>query len=440
MARRESQAVAFINAGRIDLAERLLRDQLKETPRNSEAHRLLAHCLRRRGELVDSLTEANEALRLSPDSWLCHLERGRTLHALMRPTDAEAEMREALRMAPRSPFVHAMLAEFLLDRGSFDEAIATARAGLQINPRDPTCLSILAVAQLRSNRVEAAHDTVQEALASDPTQANLHNTLGSTLHRMGATDAAAAEFREALRLDPQLRLAESNLDATRRNLARPFRSPYGQRFRSAWTCRRRPWRIAALASLAVLGFVWPGFWGAGTYPLALEISRPFIKRSSSLASGVTLAAWVGPLIILLPLLLGTAHTDVVPLPTPTCVAREVPSDLPFLWPSDMPQLVDWPCAQYQYTETETSYDPDHEAAVARLLTGAALIWVVMPALVTRGRAKRAAQALAVTALLVALWGAWPGANPIDSGMASALIVAGAPFAGGLVFRIESAGW
>jgi predicted Zn-dependent protease len=181
VARREDQAIAFANAGRVDLAERLLREQLQETPESSEAHRVLAHCLRVRNKPDAALAEADLALRLSPNSAFCNLERGRALHALIRLGESEHELREAVSLAPASPIAYASLARVLIDRGAVDQAMATARAGLRFDPGNHDCLCALGLALLRAHRVDEAHQVYADALADEPTRAHLHNDLGIVL-------------------------------------------------------------------------------------------------------------------------------------------------------------------------------------------------------------------------------------------------------------------
>lgn len=404
MARREDQAVAFANAGRVDLAERLLRDQLRETPLNAEAHRLMAHCLRVRGLLPMALAAADEALRLSPDSGLCHLERGRALRALKRLNEAEAEMREAIALDPGAPSMLGALARVLVDRGSLEQAIVAARAGLEIDPCNHDCLCVLGLALLRSHRADEAHQIYRDALADEPSRAHLHNDLGVALLHLGDRISAGVEFREALRLDPRLTSAETNLGLAGLVFV-VSAHPYTLRFASAWRHLKVAARVFTLAGLLALGVVWPGGWGALAYPLGLEARRLAATTGRSGATAFNTAA-IGTI--------GLAFLVLASL-SPTHVVHGALA-----------------------TDSSSGFDPRLLAEWWQLITGVAVFRAAMPAGVTSGRVRRVAIAVVGVAVLAAVWGAHPGAGAEAAAAGMFVALACAVSSGRLVFRYERA--
>jgi tetratricopeptide (TPR) repeat protein len=400
VARREDQAIAFANAGRLDLAERLLRDQLKETPESSEAHRVLSFCLRARGEFGAALSEADEALRLAPDSAFAHLERGRALRALKRPTEAELEVRSALAANPTLVLLHAELAFLLVDRGAVDQAIVTARAGLRFDPTNHDCLCALGLALLRAHRVDEAHQVYADALADEPTRAHLHNDLGIVLLHLGDADSAAEEFREALRLSPNVRPAEANLQfAEQPNAVRTH--PYTVRFNSAWRSVPQHTRSAMVVALFALGFLWPGGWGGLAYPLALETKRRLAIRTGARESIVFRTVLLTTI--------GLAFTFIA-------------------W-SWAPRYAD-PGADASYIQTQEF------AAWLQLATGVLLFRSFRPVLATIGRARAVAVATVTVAVLAASWGGRPGASLADAAGGALIALACAAAIGPLAFRVE----
>jgi tetratricopeptide (TPR) repeat protein len=213
---RLSAAVDFCNANRPDLAERLAREELAEDPESWDAHRLLAVCLRARGDLKASLAEAEAALAIAPNSWHCLLERARTLGRLRRYAEAELDVHGALALEPAEASLHAELAEILTDRGKLADAAMAAREGMRLDPHHVPSVNALALALFHADRFADARQVIGEALVDEPGLALLHNNLGAAFLATGELTLAEAELREALRLDPTDELAQSNLRLTER--------------------------------------------------------------------------------------------------------------------------------------------------------------------------------------------------------------------------------
>jgi Tfp pilus assembly protein PilF len=414
------QSIDLINAGRIDLAERLVRAVLEEDPREAEAHRLLSHCLRGRKKYAAAIDEAAEAVRLAPRRAPCHHSYGQALHAIRRYSDAEAALREAIKLLPSFPAYHASLSALLRDVLDFEGSVVEARAGLALDPANTECLSQLGLTLIRLHRIEEAHQIFRNALSDTPTLTHLHNNLGITLLRQGETQAAAGEFREALRLDPTNPAAATNL----RNLSyhregwRP--DPYRLRLRFRWGRLPLAVRAAIISALAVAGFVWPGFWGADAWPVALEARRAFGARKPEWGANIFYSTRLVIILALALLLAGPAPTTTSTwLSLPTFEGLELANSAPVLVQTDV-------------------YAPTYMLAVVQLFAGALLISVAIPAVVSRGWARLAAIAMLAVGALTALWTAMPG-TITDAVWPAAIIVlfAGSLLAGRLTYWIEN---
>jgi Flp pilus assembly protein TadD len=277
---REGQAADLINAGRHDLAMRLLVAQMAETPASPRAHQLLAHCLRLRKDFRESLAEAEEAIRLDPEDAWSYLELGWTLDSLGRPFDARRAIEEAVGMAPREPAAFAALSGILLETAKPADAIAAATSGLAVDPRHAGCLAALARALLRRGEVVAnkreasqAYDVMRLALSSSPQVAAFHINLGRALAHLGAYEQAATEYLEALGLQPDSQEARQRLHGlyAAQFLWRPGAGLTA--FGYAWF--RRSGRVRAVISggLVALGLAFGGAWGVLYWVLAAETRR-----------------------------------------------------------------------------------------------------------------------------------------------------------------------
>ena len=87
---------------RFDLAERELREQLRETPDDGCTHAFLGWCLAKQNRMTEAVKEGEEAVRLAPALAYCHYSLGYIYLSCDRLEEGETALREALRLAPRN--------------------------------------------------------------------------------------------------------------------------------------------------------------------------------------------------------------------------------------------------------------------------------------------------------------------------------------------------
>jgi Flp pilus assembly protein TadD len=414
--KRTGLAVAAINAARADLAEELIRAELEENPSSGDAHRILGVCLRRRKRLKEALGEGRESVRLAPRSPLCHLDLGRTLLLSHRRPEAERAVHTSLELNPRQPDALATLSRMLADRGELEAAEEAARNGLEIDPHHVQCLSRLALVLLVSHRLPEAHRVFRGALAESPEQAGVHNDLGLALLHRGAYGEARTEFEEALRLDPQLTAAQMNLELVRPfgiNAVRP--APYGLRFQLVWSRSTQRRRLAILATLSVLGFLWPVFFGVLAFPLAreLQLHLPKAVLPPGLRPTIFLWTWLAVLI---------AGAVICALQTGYPAASGAHQT-----------------AVGTLGSTATPIELNFNAALCQLLMGVTLCGSFQPLFVTRGQARVIAAGVSAVAACAAVAASITGG--LGEALAALLLVTGCAGLGPrIVSRAERLQW
>ena len=82
------EAVALLQAGKLDEAEPLVRRAVGAAPRDADAHNLLGVILDQRGRAGEAEREYREALRLNPKRAITHASKARVLAALHRYDEA----------------------------------------------------------------------------------------------------------------------------------------------------------------------------------------------------------------------------------------------------------------------------------------------------------------------------------------------------------------
>ena len=160
-AQRVQRALQLHQAGRIDDAERLYQDILREEPGNAVATHYLGMVAWSRGDRVE----------------------------------AERLMRVALETDASVPDFHNNLGLLLRDTRRIDEAIAAYRRALELEPRWMDAYSNLGLALQAAGRSDEAIAAYREALARDPRFAIGHQNLALALLARGSFKEALPHYR-----------------------------------------------------------------------------------------------------------------------------------------------------------------------------------------------------------------------------------------------------
>ncbi|EGY02191.1 TPR repeat domain protein/sulfotransferase [Nitrospirillum viridazoti Y2] len=165
-----AQAAMAMIEGRLNVAERALRDRLRAQPTDVAAIRMMAELAVRLGRYDDAITLLRRALELAPAFTAARELLARTLQRHNRPADALAEVEHLLAAEPDNPSVLMLKASLLV------------RIGDQ----------------------EAAAAVYAHVLARHPQQAKGWMSYGHVLKAIGRVDDAIAAYRTALEQQPTL--------------------------------------------------------------------------------------------------------------------------------------------------------------------------------------------------------------------------------------------
>ncbi len=210
-----AEATGHHQAGRLQQAESLYREILRQDPHQPDAYHLLGLLAYRVGNLdqavdligkaigedagnavfqfnlgvvrqkqgrLDQAVEAyRQAISLNPS----HVEAQGNLAVLLREQslyeEAAAACRQALRLRPDYVDAHNTLGAALKDLGQLDDAIASYEQALQRNPNHVEALCNLGTALREAGRLEESARTLEQARARKPEYAKAHHNLGLTL-------------------------------------------------------------------------------------------------------------------------------------------------------------------------------------------------------------------------------------------------------------------
>ncbi|MFI1936328.1 tetratricopeptide repeat protein [Streptomyces purpureus] len=156
------------------------------TPERSDAHYVRACALRSSGDLAAAEAGMRDALRVNPDHWPAHADRGEMLINLGRVEEALQEGLEAVRIAPdETKAWHALwkTAAFNRRQDLCDEA---RRQMLRIDPADGFGVLLTAEKTAAAPGTSAAQaaTTYADALSVVPDQPGLRSHLDGAVYRM----------------------------------------------------------------------------------------------------------------------------------------------------------------------------------------------------------------------------------------------------------------
>ncbi|HEY0038983.1 MAG TPA: tetratricopeptide repeat protein [Longimicrobium sp.] len=220
--------ILLVDGRRPDLAEREVREALREFPDAGALHGLLAIALVKQRRDKEAFHVAREGLRLEPfHPWTN--QAWAAVHALLpryqHRRGSIRAVRDALARSPGEPTMHGYLAVAILARGLgrfrkrrlLQEALQLAEAGLALDPGHLDCTLVRAQALSALGRAGEAREAALRALQIAPEQSAPHTVLGAVELAARNTDRGKKHLREALRIDPNDRHAEEKLGVANEN-------------------------------------------------------------------------------------------------------------------------------------------------------------------------------------------------------------------------------
>lgn len=168
-------------------------------PESTDVRITLTESLLELEDVVTAHAIASGAVRSDPHDWRCRYSLTQTLLAGPHPRirDALDQANECVRLAPNSPDTHNLMGLCLDGLGLEDRARACYRKALELDPQHAPAMNNLATLDLGVFRLWRASRGLTSALASDPQSATVQQNLRVLIQRLAyrlfiAVVAAAA--------------------------------------------------------------------------------------------------------------------------------------------------------------------------------------------------------------------------------------------------------
>ena len=203
--------LAHYQAGKLEEAEALASSLAQQFPKHPFGWKVLGAVFIQTGRLSESLLPMREAVRLSPQDADAHNNLGNSLRELGKLADAEASYRKAI--ALKSDFAEALnnLGVTLRELGRFDDAEASYRKAIALKPDYAEAHYNFGDTLRELGRLDDAEASCRKAIALKPGFAEAHRNMGVTLLELGRLEEAEASYRQAIALKPDYAEAHRQL-------------------------------------------------------------------------------------------------------------------------------------------------------------------------------------------------------------------------------------
>jgi tetratricopeptide (TPR) repeat protein len=214
-----SLAVAKIENGDLDAAEKLLNDALSRDPGNADAFAARAYLRLRQKLIPEALDAVRQAVRARSDDWSLSLMEGVILFNAGRPAEAVPALERAAKLAPDSALVYRNLGAAYHGADRYAEATTSLQTALQIKP-DPAVYNNLGTVLFTRGLYDQSVDAFDRAVKMG---ANEYRTWGNLADAYRFTPGRAADAREAYTraiqlLDQLLLKAPGDIDLSTRRV------------------------------------------------------------------------------------------------------------------------------------------------------------------------------------------------------------------------------
>ena len=196
------QALALHNEGKLDAAEALYRELLRDLPGHQAALHLSGLIAHQRGRHREAVTLIEAALAGGATTAVIHTNCGVAYRALGDLEKATQHITWAIALDPEFPEAHLNYALVLLDQGLAQAAQAHLEIVLQLRPNTPAAHVHLGRIHLDEDKHALAAERLREALRLQPANAQAHYLLARALLPQGDTRGALASLDAALQLQP----------------------------------------------------------------------------------------------------------------------------------------------------------------------------------------------------------------------------------------------
>ena len=208
------QAVTAHNDGKLEEAERLYREILKEEPTQLDANNNLGALLYGMNRLVEAEKILKKVIELKPDYAEAHYNLGNVQKNFGRLEEAEQCYKKAVEFKPDYAEAYHNLGNTLFDLKRFNDAEKILKKVIELKPDYVEGHFDLSNFFYSTGKFEQSAESYRQVIILKPNHVAAHNNLGNALYALGKMQEAKITFLKAIELKPDYAEAHANLGST----------------------------------------------------------------------------------------------------------------------------------------------------------------------------------------------------------------------------------
>ncbi len=197
------KAISAHENGKLEEAETLYRNILKENPNLDNVHNNLGLILLSFGKYEEAELSLKKAININPNSANTLNNLGVVMKNLNRLNEAEINLKKAIKINPNYADANINLAIILADKDNLNESEFYFKKSLEFK-KDLVKVHLgLALTLQKLKKFDEAILNYKKVLKLKPNYIEIFNNLGSILNKIGKVDEAVSVYNEGLNLNPK---------------------------------------------------------------------------------------------------------------------------------------------------------------------------------------------------------------------------------------------
>jgi tetratricopeptide (TPR) repeat protein len=205
------QALTTYQTGQLQSAEQICLSILAQYPQFPDAVHLLGVIAYVSGNLSDSVTYFEQAIKLSSDYTDAHINLGNALLMLNQIDKAIVSFKKAIRINPELADAWFNMGNAHLKIEQYEKAIDDYKRTIKINPNYADAYNNLGNVLQIIDRNDEALEYFQRAVEINPNFFEAYNNLGNSYKKLNKHDLALNNYKQAINLNPQYASAYYNI-------------------------------------------------------------------------------------------------------------------------------------------------------------------------------------------------------------------------------------
>jgi len=159
------QAVTYLQQGKVDDAERLLKQVLRLAPKHPEVMRLLAVILAQKRDLAEALKMIDSSIKIDNKNYLAHSNKGNILKDLYQYKSALESYDRAIALQPNYAEAHNNKGNLLMDMNQLEPALESYGKAIALQPNYAEAYSNMGNALRKQNSLDKALEAYEKSMA-----------------------------------------------------------------------------------------------------------------------------------------------------------------------------------------------------------------------------------------------------------------------------------